>query len=254
MIKCDFHMHTSWSDGGQGIKEMLNACEVTDMKKAALTDHYKSAAAFDMKEYCREIEELKGEYPFEIFKGVELQWHPDNALDYFKEEERACLDITLCELMGDLIFNPKSQRWEQERKEKAKLFDTVFEAYRKIAEHPHVDIIAHPFNFGRMEFEYNFELSDLPSKMLRELAEAMRENNTAYELQSQFYYWYPKMRVKELLKQQIEVAKIFKDASVKFSVGTDAHDVGTAGNTRWSSKVLEGINAGPECLIEKAQS
>jgi DNA polymerase (family X) len=254
MIKLDFHIHTTWSDGHQSIGEMLNACEVMKLEKVALTDHYKSGAKFDLSAYCAEIDSLKSEYPFTILKGVELQWTADCLLDYFSKKERDYLDFTLCELMGDLIFNPQSPRWEHERREKTKLLETAFYAYFAIAEHPYVDIIAHPFNFGQMKgLAYDFELNDIPRNKLHELAGLMKEHDTAYEIQSQFYYWFPKMRIKKLLQQQVEIIKIFKDAGVRFSVGTDAHDVGTTGNTRWATTVMECAGVGREDLIGNSE-
>jgi DNA polymerase (family X) len=248
MIKIDLHMHSSWSDGEQTIPEMLNAAEVCGLEQVAITDHFRKNTKFKISDYRKAIDKLREVYPFEILIGVELEWNIDEKVDYLSSNDRSLLDLCLCELMGDLVFRPEVARYEQERQEKTKFLATVFDTYCKIAQHPHVDIIAHPFNFGRMELDFDFDLNCLSRERLYELAELMRQNDVAYELQSQFYYWYPKMRVPELLAQQIAVAKIFKDAGVRFSVGSDAHNLGTVGNHCWSESVLAGLGNNVEII------
>jgi histidinol phosphatase-like PHP family hydrolase len=228
---------------------MLNASEVCGLRQVAITDHFRQRTKFKISDYRAAIDKLRAAYPFEILVGVELEWDIEKRVDYLSSNDRSLLDLCLCELMGDLVFSPTSARYEQERKEKTKFMETVFDTYCKITEHPHVDVIAHPFNFGRMTLDFDFDLNCLPRRRLYELAELMRQNDVAYELQSQFYYWYPKMRVPELLNQQIAVAKIFKDAGVRFSVGSDAHNLGTVGNHCWSESVLAGLGNKAE-LIE----
>ncbi len=241
-------MHTSWSDGAQTMREMLNASEVCGLEKVAITDHFRKNTQCRVSDYHAAIEDLRRDYPFEIIVGAELEWDEEKGLDYFSSRDRAMIELCLCELMGDMVFRPAIPTYDHERRELSKFLDTVFGTYCKIATHPHVDVIAHPFNFGRMQLDYNFELECLPGKRLHELAELMRQNDVAYELQSQFYYWYPKMRVNELLKQQIEVAKIFKNAGVRFSIGSDAHNVGTVGNHCWSERVMAGLGGNVEII------
>jgi histidinol phosphatase-like PHP family hydrolase len=250
MIKIDLHMHSSWSDGEQTIREMLNACEVCGLQKVAITDHFRKHTQYKVADYRAAIDALRGAYPFEILVGAELEWDTDEGVDYFSYRDRSMVDLCLCELMGDLVFRPEIARYEQERREQDKFLETVFNTYCKIAEHPHVDVIAHPFNFGRMKLDFDFDLKCLPENKLYELAELMRLNNVAYELQSQFYYWYPKMRVSKLLNQQVAVAKIFKESGVRFSIGSDAHNVGTVGNHCWSESVLAGLGNNVK-IIEK---
>lgn len=246
MIKVDFHLHSSWSDGAQTIPEMLNAGEVCGLRKMALTDHFRKNTQFKIADYCAAIDGFRTIYPFEILAGVELEWNVDEGVDYLSGGDYDLVDLCLCELMGELIFQPASVRYEQERCEKDKFLATVFEAYCKMAEDHRVDVIAHPFNFGRMALDYDFDLQCLPEKRLYELAELMRRNDVAYELQSQFYYWYPKMRVGDLLRQQIKVAMIFKQRGVRFSVGSDAHNIGTVGHHCWAESVLAGLGGGVE--------
>jgi histidinol phosphatase-like PHP family hydrolase len=39
-----------------------------------------------------------------------------------------------------------------------------------------------------------------------------------------------------------------------FSIGTDAHNVGTTGNLCWAKKVVQGAGIGPENLIKEARA
>ena len=241
MIDFDFHMHTTWSDGEQDIREMFNAAEVLGLKKVAVTDHFRKKDHFNLGAYASELKKLENEFPFQVFAGVELEWDADKGVSYFSCSDRALIDFCICELMGELVFLMKSKRYEAERKEKAKFMETVFNAYYRMAESPVVDVIAHPFNFGRMTLEFDFDLDSLSRRHLYEMALLMHENDIAYELQTQFFYWYPNIKVEKLLKQQIEVARIFRDAGVRFSAGSDAHNLGTVGNMRWADLVIEGL-------------
>lgn len=252
MNKVDFHIHTTWSDGAQTLPEMLNAAEACGLQTIAITDHFRNNPNFKISDYRQAIDKVRWMYPFEILVGLELTWDADIGIDFLSGEDNVSVDICLCELMTELVFNEVSIRYEQERKEKNKLLETVFDTYCKMAEQSRIDVIAHPFNFGRMALEYDFQLQCLPRYRLFELAELMRQNNVAYELQSQFYYWYPKMRVAELLAQQVEVVKIFADAGVELSIGSDAHNVGTVGNTCWSERIMQQLDKSKVKIIQQS--
>jgi histidinol phosphatase-like PHP family hydrolase len=118
------------------------------------------------------------------------------------------------------------------------LIETVFASYINICKNPLIDVIAHPFNLGRMKTEYCFKLKDLPHSLLREMARDMAKHKKAFEISSQLYYWYPNERVREVTEDYAKIIRLFVEEGVRCSVGTDAHSVGTIGNLHWALSVI----------------
>ena len=178
MINTDFHLHTLWSDGRQSIKENLDACTVAGLEKAAITDHFTKGSSMRLDHYITEIEKVSRNYPFKVFKGLELQLTDDLLLDYFSLEQKNKIDFTLCELPGSFIFgNFETAKWAEERKDISVFLKTVMKACQRIAESPFADVIAHPFNFGRMKLSFDYQLKHFSKKSLDDLADTMCRNH-----------------------------------------------------------------------------
>lgn len=90
----DFQMHSTWSDGGESIGTMVDACMALGHSCLGVTDHsYGLPIARGMSmsavgEQHREIDRLKAEYKgrFRVFKGIEANILVDGSLDLQPEE------------------------------------------------------------------------------------------------------------------------------------------------------------------------
>jgi DNA polymerase (family 10) len=134
-LKGVLHAHSTWSDGHNTIREMVEACLKRGYTYLGITDHSKVAAYAGglnedaLKRQGEEIDRLNEEYKgrIRIFKGTECDILRDGALD-FSDEVLASLDFVVASIHSQ--FNLSQE--EQTRR-----------LLRAIA-NPYVDIIGHP--------------------------------------------------------------------------------------------------------------
>jgi len=118
-----------------------------------------------------------------------------------------------------------------------KLIRNSVDATIGACEHRRVNVFAHPFNLGRCDLAV--DLRDVPESALDEMAAAFAETGTAFEMMNQMHYWFPNVKVNDLTAAYADIVIRFKEAGVRFSVGSDAHRVGSVGNLVWCATVIE---------------
>jgi DNA polymerase (family 10) len=135
-IRGDLHMHTTFSDGQNSVREMVHSCAALGYEYIAISDHSEHAAAsrtltMDLLERQREeIARLRDEYPrLAILHGIEADILPDGSLD--------CPDDILASL--DVVLASLHERCGHDAK---RLTARCLQAVR----HPLVTIITHPAN------------------------------------------------------------------------------------------------------------
>jgi DNA polymerase (family 10) len=155
-IRGDLHMHTTFSDGRDGLEAMVAACVGIGYEYIAICDHSQSSAASrtmsedDLARQGEEIDVLQERYPaIRILKGAEVDILPDGRLD-FSDRALGRLDVVLASLHDRAGHGP----------------DRLLRRYRAAAEHPLVSILTHPANrlVGRydgydLDFEALFDLA-----------------------------------------------------------------------------------------------
>lgn len=84
-----FHVHTTYSDGAAGIKEMSEACRRLGFQFLGISDHSKAAFYANglneerVKQQQEEIDQLNAQFSdFVILKGIEVDILADGTLDY----------------------------------------------------------------------------------------------------------------------------------------------------------------------------
>lgn len=84
-----FHVHTTYSDGANSLKEIADECRLMGLEYVGICDHSKSAFYANglseerIKEQHAEIDQLNASYDnFRIFKGIESDILQDGSLDY----------------------------------------------------------------------------------------------------------------------------------------------------------------------------
>jgi DNA polymerase (family 10) len=128
-------VHSTWSDGQNTIREMVEACIARGLAYLGLTDHSKIAAYAgglteeDLLRQHEEIDQLNEEYAgrIRILKGTECDILRDGTLDY-ADDVLASLDFVVASIHS--LFNLPPE--EQTRR-----------MLRAIS-NPYVDIIGHP--------------------------------------------------------------------------------------------------------------
>ncbi len=129
------HVHSTWSDGQNTIRELVEACIARRLTYLGLTDHSKTAAYAgglseeDLRHQHEEIDSLNEEYAgrIRILKGTECDILRDGSLDY-ADDVLASLDFVIASIHSLFNLSPE----EQTRR-----------MLRAIS-NPYVDIIGHP--------------------------------------------------------------------------------------------------------------
>ncbi len=103
-MRGDLHMHTSYSDGRDGLEAMVQAAAALGYEYIAITDHSARAAAartltLDALQRQRdEIARVRERFPaLAILHGIEVDVMPDGRLD-FEDKVLESLDIVLASL------------------------------------------------------------------------------------------------------------------------------------------------------------
>jgi DNA polymerase (family X) len=135
-IRGDLHMHTTFSDGQNSIREMVHSSAALGYEYIAISDHSEHAAASrtltpELLERQRdEISRLREEYPgLAILHGIEADILPDGSLD--------CPDDILVSL--DIVLASLHERGGHDGRQ---LTARCLQAIRN----PFVTIITHPAN------------------------------------------------------------------------------------------------------------
>ena len=128
------HLHTTWSDGINSLREMADACRVRGYQYLGLTDHSKSAFYANglkedrLREQWAEVDVLNAEYEdFKIFKGIESDILSDGSLDY-AEDILAEFDFIIASVHANLKMD--------EEKATKRLITAVENPYTTILGHP----------------------------------------------------------------------------------------------------------------------
>lgn len=197
-IRSDLHMHTTWSDGGYSIREMVEAARLKGYSHIVITDHsdYLKVAnglsAERLRAQIAEVRALNKEYQdIEVFCGTEMDILPDATLD-FDDELLAELDFVIA-----AIHSSFSQSQEQ-----------IMERLHTAMKNPHVNMIAHPTGriIGQRE-GYNPDVSQL-IKWAKEYGKILELNANPYRLD---------LKVDYLIEAQ--------EAGVNIAINTDAHAI-----------------------------
>lgn len=194
----DLHMHSTWSDGGQSIEEMVLEAIERDYEYIAVTDHSKSlrvANGLDETRLRRQREEiamLNEKYPdIHIFAGVEMDILSDGQLD-FNEDFLKEMDFVIGAIHSS--FNQSQD----------KIMERLFAAM----DSPHVSLIAHPTGriIGRRD-GYAVDIDQLIGRA--------KKTNTALEINAN----------PNRLDLSASWAHKAQEAGVTLAINTDAHSV-----------------------------
>ncbi|HXX77387.1 MAG TPA: DNA polymerase/3'-5' exonuclease PolX [Ktedonobacteraceae bacterium] len=115
-LKGVLHVHSTWSDGHNTIREMAEACIVRGLTYLGLTDHSKTAAYAgglnedDLRRQQEEIDQLNKEYAGRLYilKGIECDILRDGSLD-FSDDVLATLDFVVASIHSLFNLPPEEQ-------------------------------------------------------------------------------------------------------------------------------------------------
>jgi histidinol phosphatase-like PHP family hydrolase len=198
LVRADFQVHTTWSDGAEPLDVMAGALAGRGYAYAAITDHsqgLKIAGGMDESTLARQWEEIdevnERRGGFRVLKGLEMNLSPEGEGD-MDPAFLARLDLVLG------TFHSALRKTEDQT-----------DRYLAAIANPTVDVFAHPVS--RM---YN-RRTGLRADWPRVFA-AAAEAGIALEIDC------------TVARQDLPVSllRIARDTGVWFSIGTDAHAIG----------------------------
>lgn len=195
-IKGDLHAHSTWSDGGSSIEDIVKKAIELNYEYIAITDHsqgLKIAGGLNAHELGlkrKEIEKLSDKYKnIKILFGSEVDIDSDGNLDY--------PDSILKEL--DIVIGAIHSGFKQSSA-------VITKRIVKACGNKYVNIIAHPTGRlwgSRDAYDMDFE----------EVLKAARDTNTALEINS--------------FPQRLDLndinSRMAKEAGVRIVINTDSH-------------------------------
>jgi len=198
-IKGDFHVHTSWSDGSNSIKEVAQAAADRGYDFVAVTDHSQSlkiAGGLTPEKLRTQLAEIRklqgsGDVGVELLAGTETDIKADGSLDFPSS--------LLSDL--DVVVGSVHSRFKMEKKEMTERVVNAIESGM-------MDILGHPT--GRLIGErapYQLDLEAVLS--------AAKSSGVLVEINS-----FPNR-----LDLGDVHCRMAKEARVKVAIGTDAHRV-----------------------------
>jgi len=110
------HVHSTWSDGQNTIRDMAEACIARGFMYLGITDHSKAAAYAgglsedSLHRQHEEIDRLNEEYAgrLRILKGTECDILKDGSLDY-ADEVLASLEFVVASIHSNFNLSPEEQ-------------------------------------------------------------------------------------------------------------------------------------------------
>ncbi|HSE99081.1 MAG TPA: DNA polymerase/3'-5' exonuclease PolX [Blastocatellia bacterium] len=195
-IRGDFHLHTTWSDGQNSVREMVEAARFRGYEYIAITDHTMACSIAngntpeELLEELEEIESMAREFDdIQVLKGAEVDILSDGSLD-MPDDVLDRLDWIVCSIHSG---------FQQERRQ---ITDRVLRAI----ESGYPDVIAHPT--GRLLGERDpYEID------LEEVFQAAKRRNVRLELNASPYRL-------DLNSYWLSVAR---EVGVGFVISTDSH-------------------------------
>ena len=195
-IKGDFHAHSTWSDGGNTIKEMAQAAKKLGYSYIAITDHSQSLkvaggmTVADLKNKKLEIEKInKALRNFKVLFGTEVDIDSSGNLDY-RDEVLKEFDIVVA-----AIHTGFKQSKEQ-----------LTRRIIKACKNKYVHIIAHPT--GRL-----WGMRDAYDIEIEQILKVAKDTNTHLEINA--------------FPQRLDLNDLncrrAKEMGVQLAIGTDAH-------------------------------
>ena len=145
------HVHSTWSDGQNTIRELAEACIARGFTYLGMTDHSKAAAYAGgltedaLRRQHEEIDRLNEEYTgrLRILKGTECDILKDGSLDY-ADDVLASLDFVVASIHSNFNLSPEEQT--------QRMLHAI--------SNPYVSIIGHPTGrilLGRAGYDLDIE-------------------------------------------------------------------------------------------------
>ena len=250
--KRDLHIHThhlGCANETMKIPEIVRVCEDLGVEALAITDHVNRRDQLDLhRNIKREIEALQPRA--EVYFGVELNY---TGLDEGFVYSPAIRDDYGFQFAIGGIHGTYLEEYDIK-----KMVDIQHRHHLKTCRDPLVDVLVHPYWFGRAEFDRKgwqwFDtMKPVPASYARELGQAARDSNTAIEINGGANFDSPNYDA-AFVAEYLEFLSIVAAEGPCFTVSSDAHDIGRLASVckAWEAAAVLGISEDRQWLPDCA--
>ena len=216
-------MHTKYlgcANGTMEIPTMLVECERIGVTSLGITDHLNSLDKLPLHlPIKKDIEAL--DTSIDVYFGVELNYTGCDQGFAFSEatKEELGFQFAIGGIHGTYL----------DEYDLAKIVDVQHRHHLATCANPLVDVLVHPYWFGKGEFEkkgwpWFDSMKAVPASYARELGQAAKESGTAIEINGCANLESPAYS-EQYVEEYIEFLAVVAGEGAMFSTGSDAHDI-----------------------------
>jgi len=238
MVNHDLHLHTHHSDGTESVQDMICAGIAMKLDVMGFSDHYIEGKDNWLDAFFEELSLCRFRDSVGILCGAEVRILHDGSLS-IAAENISRLDFLLAEVDLPALAAEKNMG-------KSAMMSNLFDMMSAAAENKNVTAFAHPFNWGRLP--QGITPDDIDRKDLRGLARLFASNNKYFEIMGNMWFWYPDIHPTEFFGMYRKIVEIFASENVKFSLGSDAHNIAGVGNFAWSREMVNSCGLGKQLV------
>ncbi|HUS80751.1 MAG TPA: PHP domain-containing protein [Armatimonadota bacterium] len=247
----DLHLHTALigcANETMSVPALLQRCEQEGITTIAITDHLNRPDQLPTHLAIKQqLREYQG--PVQITWGVEANV-ADPATGELtitpEQVEEAGFELVIAGVHASYYTEPDVPG----------IVDLQHRLMMAVVQSPLVDVLVHPWWFGRGEFEsgvmaWMTTLEAWPEAQIRELGQAARETGTAIEMNADAIItngqYGPAFQ-----EDYKRVFGILLEEGAKFTTGSDAHSINQVGSSKLAAQYLAEIGATDEDLLVPA--
>ena len=256
--RCDFHIHTKYlrcANETMEIPAILKECERLGVTSLGITDHLNTLDKLDLHLPIKEDIQAS-DVDIAVYFGVELNFlGVDGDFAYSAEiHEQYGFQVVIGGIHGTYL----------ETYDLKEIVDVQHRHHLKTCRDPLVDVLVHPYWFGKGEFDkkgwtWFDSMKAVPESYARELGQTAKATGTAIEinacanLTSSAYS-------ERYVNEYIDYLSVIAEEGAQFSLGSDAHDINRLKDIQTSWEVAEklGLTANriwqPDCQPMKGAS
>ena len=237
---CDYHIHTKYlgcANDTMEVSAIVRECQRLGVRSLGITDHLNSLDKVELHlPIKRDIHAL--DTAFAVYFGVELNFlAPDGDFAFSADiKEQYGFQFVIGGIHGTYL----------DTYDLKKIVDVQHRHHLKACRDPLIDVLVHPYWFGKGEFDrkgwvWFDSLQAVPESYARELGQAARETDTAIEINACANLANPAYSDR-YVQEYTEFLSVVAAEGCCFSLGSDAHDIGRLKNVRMAWDVAEQLN------------
>lgn len=233
------------------VRAIIERCASFGLAKLGITDHLSTLDKLPLHRKIREdIEAVGSDAGIEVYFGAELNFlEADGAFAYSEEvREEFGFQFAIGGIHGTYL----------EKYDIDKLVAIQHRHHLRTCEDPLVQVLVHPYWFGKGEFDtkgfpWFDNMKVVPESMTRELGAAARETGTAIEINAcanlvngQYSASY--------VEEYVEYLAVLESEGATFAAGSDAHDINSLQKIESAWAVMERLGLSEDRIWRPAGS